>query len=660
MNSRNQSTTILLITGDQADQHFVAQCLEGAAMKITLRTADMLLEGLQLLEQEREHIDLVLLDLNLPDVSGFKALTRYLAHYSNVPVIVISDVNNEIIGNQAVKAGAQDFLVKGQFDGKLLGRAIRYSLHRFAIQREYEEIARKLAVSQSRYVEAQQLAHFGNWEMDLVTNRMEWSEEMKRIFGLPPSKSDLSLSDYLEAVHVEDRPEVEAFFEEVMKRGETCQIVHRILIHGSKLKYVAIRARIHMPHQADTGKPVVLGVVQDVTERKLNEQLLIEKQVSRTVAQISRETLSELGFQVRTPMASVLNLLFLLGKTELSPQQQELMRALQVSVDDLLLAINNLLNLSVFADAIVSRNEVVEQEVNQLLQQIQQAFSLKAANARLQLEFRVAEDLPVRLSFDPALSLQVLYNLIDSIIHFAKQDSTLFVDVFHQIESADQQWLCFSVSVDHPMLDEQRLRQLVECEQMLESLDESSIQHSDSRAILSMAIGSRLARNLGGALQVCYAQKRSGLLDIQLKLPARVAIALRRFSGGKPEVPVRILLVEDHFLNQIATKQILTTWSPLISVDIAENGLVGYEKFCAHRYDLILMDIQMPEMNGIEAARKIRKISDVPIIALTAHSSRQEQEKCFEVGMNDYLTKPFQPEELYNRIMHLMSSMVRN
>ena len=122
-------------------------------------------------------------------------------------------------------------------------------------------------------------------------------------------------------------------------------------------------------------------------------------------------------------------------------------------------------------------------------------------------------------------------------------------------------------------------------------------------------------------------------------------------KNHKPEVPLKILLVEDHFLNQIATKKVLTTWSDLVTVDIAENGLIRVEKYREHGYDLILMDIQMPVMGGIEATQKIREKSLVPIIALTANSSKQEAEKCKEAGINDYVSKPFKPLDLYSKIM---------
>ena len=124
-----------------------------------------------------------------------------------------------------------------------------------------------------------------------------------------------------------------------------------------------------------------------------------------------------------------------------------------------------------------------------------------------------------------------------------------------------------------------------------------------------------------------------------------------------PDSPVKILLVEDHFLNQMATKKLLTAWSPFVTVDIAENGMIAVEKFKAHGYDVILMDLQMPTMNGFDATVRIREKSKVPILALTASASKNEADRCFEIGMNDYMSKPFKPQELYFKIMTALAAV---
>ena len=125
MNVR-QTTNILLIEDNPGDAQLVKIYMKDAAFKYELFVADTFFEGMDILN--KHDIDIVLLDLSLPDSQGFKTLNRYLETVQNIPVIVLTGVNNEIVGNQAVKAGAQDFLVKGQLDGKLLGRAIRYAI----------------------------------------------------------------------------------------------------------------------------------------------------------------------------------------------------------------------------------------------------------------------------------------------------------------------------------------------------------------------------------------------------------------------------------------------------------------------------------------------------------------------------------------------------
>ncbi len=149
------------------------------------------------------------------------------------------------------------------------------------------------------------------------------------------------------------------------------------------------------------------------------------------------------------------------------------------------------------------------------------------------------------------------------------------------------------------------------------------------------------------------AQRNQDSTHFEVEMPTKVVKPLVLDSTA-PDSPLKILLVEDHFLNQMATKKLLTSWSPLVTVDIAENGIVAVEKFRAHGYDLILMDLQMPVMNGFDATVRIREKSNVPIIALTATATKSESEKCFDIGMNDYVLKPFKPLDLYAKILNAL------
>jgi DNA-binding response OmpR family regulator len=158
MNVR-QTTNILLIEDNPGDTHLVKIYMKDAAFKFELFVADTFFEGMDILS--KHEVDIVLLDLSLPDSQGFKTLNRFIDTVSNIPVIVMTGVNNEIVGNQAVKAGAQDFLVKGQFDGKLLGRAIRYAIQRHKEFQKLEDTKRELTINERRIVKAQQLEFSG-------------------------------------------------------------------------------------------------------------------------------------------------------------------------------------------------------------------------------------------------------------------------------------------------------------------------------------------------------------------------------------------------------------------------------------------------------------------------------------------------------------------
>jgi len=640
-------TAILLIEDNPADVDLVKEFLKDAAMKYELFQTETLYEGIELIHQTE--IELVLLDLTLPDISGFKTLTNYLKQAPRIPVIILTGMNNEIIGNQAIKAGAQDFLVKGQFDGKLLGRVIRYSLQRFSTQLRLEESARELKIHKKHYIEAQEMAHFGHWEMDIVTNEMTWADEVFRIFGFQPGKLAPKLSDYLSYVHLEDRKKVELFFEMVAKDGKLLQIEHRILIEGKTLKDVALQAKVY--YDDITDKILLVGGLQDITERKLSEKLIIEKKISTKAERIKEEALAEMGFHIRTPLSSIVNLVYLLENTRTNIQQSDFIKDIKTSVDDLSIAINNMLNFSV----LVSDHIKVEEEkfnLREFLKSIIQVVQIKADNGKLDLQFDIEEQLPENLIGDTKKITQILFNLMDNAIKYSPKGGSITVEAGMKEMQASRLKLILRVKDTGKGMSRSKIKELLKSDELLKIHTENQGE-AEGKESLGIAIASKLSQTLGGSMNI-FSKEGKGS-EFIITIPLKIAKETTFFAGDAPEAPLKILLIEDHFLNQIATKKVLTTWSGFVTVDIAENGLIGVEKFKEHGYDLILMDIQMPVMNGIDAARKIRENSDVPIIALTANSTKQEQDKCFQIGMNDYLAKPFQPKDLYAKIMALIA-----
>ncbi len=648
MNTR-QATHILLIEDNPGDAQLVKIYMKDSAFKYEMFHAETLFEGQDIIH--KQEIDIVLLDLSLPDTQGFKTLNLYLEKVPDVPVIVLTGVNNEIVGYQAVKAGAQDYLVKGQFEGKLLGRSIRYAIQRHKEVQKLEETKREMTINERRIVKAQQLAGFGNWEMDLVSSEMIWTDEIYRIFGFHPGSITTGLSDYINYVHYEDKEAVEQFFESAMKDGKLYKIEHRIVVDGTSIKWLAIHGQVFCDDL--TNRTMLVGGVQDITERKANEQMIIQQNINRQTSMMKDEAMQDMSFHIRTPLSSIVNLLYVMETTTISPLQTELVDGLKTSVDDLSLMINNMLNFSM----LVSQNLKPENEEMPIIDfsnSLKKVIQNKADNAKVKLDFLLGEDLPEKIIADSKKITQIIYNLIDHATRYTPTGNNVNINL--DVVSSDKQAdLHIKTSYIGKTLTNNQIKELLEENKILETI-KNDVSENDKQQ-LSLAIVSKLVKILKGTFNISIKDTDTTLFEVTLPVKE---VRMVQLDASAPDEPLKILLVEDHFLNQMATKKLLMNWSPFVTIDIAENGLIGVEKFKAHGYDLILMDLQMPTMNGFDATVRIREKSTVPIIALTATASKQEADHCFEIGMNDYVSKPFKPNELYIKIMNALATAVES
>ena len=641
--SLNSKVQILYIEDNPGDANLLKIYLKSAGIKHDLYLSDTFYEGVEIAEENP--IDLVLLDLSLPDSHGFKTLTNFLAKFPQIPVIVMTGLSDDIVGNQSIKAGAQDYLVKGEFDSNLLGRVIRYSLQRHNSQQKLEQYAKNLTVSERRYIEAQEMAHFGNWEMDIVTNEMQWTNEVYRVFGFEPQSISPVFSDYLNFIHAEDREIFENAFNEVIKDGQLRKIEYRIVVSGRKIKYISNQLKVYYDETED--KTLLVGAIQDVSDLKLSQDLMVEKNLSERTSKIKEEILEDLGFHIRTPLSSLVNISFLMENTESPDQVMEYVDGLKISINDLSIAVNNLMNFSI----LLSEKVKVEEnkfKTEELIQRIQQVFQLKANAKNIELNLVIFDSVPETLIGDVNKINQVVYNLMDNAIKFTDKGGKVNLKIICNDTKSTNTRLFIIVEDTGIGMNEDKIEKLKDVGKLLTiNYDE------ENKTGLGLAIVNKLTEKMEGTVNI---ESHLGVgTKFAIDLPVKVAFEKRKTNGDKPTSPLKILLIEDHFLNQIATKKVLTTWSDFVKVDIAENGLVGYEKFRAYRYDLILMDLQMPVMNGFESTEKIRQHDkDIPIIALTANSSSQEADKAREIGMNDYMSKPFKPVDLYAKIMSVL------
>ena len=641
------TSKILLIEDNPADVEIIKEFLAEAAFKHKFFHSLTFSGGINILNENE--IDLVLLDLSLGDSMGFNTLKNFVKKVPHVPVVVMTGNNNEVVGIQSVKAGAQDFLVKGYFDSKRLVKTIRYSLQRFKTHVKLKQTAKQLSIIEKRTQEAHEMAKFANWEMDIVSNSMNWTDEMFRIFGFQPNTITPSLKDYLSYVYVEDKEKVENFFEEVIRTGKLNRIEHRILVKGRMVKYLTVQARVN--YDEFTNKILLIGSIQDITDQKHDARQVKAETGEDKTTKLKEEALSELSFNIRTPLTSIVNLLFLVEKTPTSQIQKELLDGLKTSVDDLSIVLNNLMNFSLLTTEKL-KLEQEEFHFESFITDLEKVFYIKCQQANVELQMDIDPALPGKLIGDTQKISQIIYNLLVKAISYSDEKSQLLVSI--GIKSQNKSEILLKTIIVYqglPIPQEQTNPYNYSREMML--MDYSLNGEMQGKGPLGFMIVTKLLNLMKGSF--IYEKVNSQHFGFHVEFPLKICKIQNSVKFDKPQQPLHLLFVEDHALNQIATKKVLTSWSDAVSVDIASNGVIALQKFHENNYDLILMDLQMPEMNGIEATIKIRHLSKIPIIALTATASKQEEEKCLAIGMNDYLAKPFKPKDLYSKILNLIT-----
>ncbi len=590
---------------------------------------------------EREDIDLIILELELENYQGYKTFKTIQEVAEDVPILVYSKIQNEVIISQVLRAGALDFLIKSEVSGKQLARAVRNMPLRHQLHLSLASAKKDLDLAQKRSKEAQKIARFGDWTLDIVTGEMTWSDTMYDIFNFPIGTNINDREHFLEMVYFEDVPTVNQFLAETIKQGALQETIFRVNNGQNSFQYLKARAKVQMFDHI--GGLVVVGTCQDITQEVKSQSAIIAQHLAGHGKKLQREMLSHLGFNVRTHLGSLINLFFLFEETVVSNEQKGLLNGMKSSFDDLNDEMHQFLNSTI---VLADNLKVVPQQIRlrNFFKNLQ-SFVLIKEKSELQVSFPPVSQLPDYLFFDGDKVQQILLNITQSFNEISSiTDKPIHIRVDGKKKNANHFALKISIHIGifFPFAQDKTIFSNPEA-----FLAQAATHPTDTEtADTNLAVAARLISWLSGDMNFKTNAKET---QITFSLPVAVINEEGAVNSAKPLYPMHILLVEDHIINQIATKKVLEKWGD-IKVDIAKNGKIAIEKVKSKAYDLVLMDIQMPILDGIEATKIVRKSSNLPIIALTAHASDDEKEKCLNAGMNDYLTKPFKPKELYQII----------
>jgi len=602
---------------------------------------------------------LILLDVQMPEMDGFE-LAKILKSNSktvNIPIIFVTAINkDEKYVLKGYDLGAVDYLFK-PLNLAITRAKVDTFINLYQQNRELEN-KNILLENLTRLVDNSLNITCIFKKSDLIIQ--EVNTTFLSLLGY--ASEEVLQHSLLQFLVFENKEHgARLFQEEISLKKDVVEFENQIRCSDGSIKWLTWRIA--------TKGDFCFANASDVTLRKFAEKKLEEnftnlikvnnelaeaKKIAEDSVKIKQDFMANMSHEIRTPMNAIIGFTQLLQKTNLNEEQQKYLRSIKISGENLIVIINDILDFSKI-EAGKLNIESVDFNLAQLFTDIKLIEENAVLAKGLSLDFSIDSSVPNWINADPVRINQILLNLLTNAIKFTHQGG-IFVKVW--TEKTGNKTLLKILCKDSGIGISEEKQQYI-FESFTQENGDTTRKYGGTG--LGLTIVKKLLELMGG--DITLKSKVGEGSEFLVSIPYGFVEGKLGDEENIDQVYVedelkgkKILLAEDNMMNQILAKKVLSDVG--IITDIAENGLEAIDLVQKNDYDLILMDIMMPEMDGLEATKEIRKqfsSTQLPILAMTAFVfTGGDDQKIYEAGMDDFILKPFNPDSLYTKIYSLI------
>lgn len=631
---------ILVVEDDQLDQMIIKRALIGSGIEHELTIADDHESGKA--ATEGNTFDCIFLDYNLPGGTGLELLKEIRESGNLSPIIIVTSKGDEKLAVEAMKLGANDYIPKLLLSADGIAQTVRYMINLKKQAKERLELESKLNETQNRLNTVVANAPIILFSLDSTgifrlfegrgLEHLGLSKESflnEKLYG---NNSPVTHENYLKAMNGED------FTITVEWSDKFFEVYYTPIQSGNKIDGV-------------------IGIATDITiHKRAAEQLVKAKILAEETALMKEQFLANMSHEIRTPMNGIIGLTRILLNSTLSHEQRKYLDSINTCSNNLMVIINDILDFSKIEAGKLSF-ESVPFSLHDAIKNSIELFQIKADEKSLQLISEIADTIPEQVMGDPTRLSQILNNLVSNAIKFTEKGDVR-ISTFLTSKTNEKVTLVFEVKDSGIGIPANSLNSV------FESFTQAS--SDTTRKFGGTGLGLTIVKNLvelqNGTIQVRskVGQGTTFSFTLDFTLPTGEPTIQKADIVEQQSIShLQILIAEDNKINQLIIRKVIEDWGA--TVTIADNGQEAIKKLIENDYDLILMDIQMPIMDGYTAVQTIHSTlspskRSVPIMAMTAHATMNEKQKCIDKGMNDYISKPFEPLELKKKIIALTKS----